>query len=138
MKNLLSLSLLLCSLIWGGCSKDDVPAPSYDADVVIPDEVFRRFCLENYDTDGDGRLPAAEARAVREMYCHDPGIGSMEGIERFTRLEVFDCTYSYGLRGARFERQRKSGVGQLQGLLESVESECFAVRSSAEIELRRV
>ena len=99
MKNLLSLSLLLCSLIWGGCSKDDVPAPSYDADVVIPDEVFRRFCLENYDTDGDGRLSAAEARAVREMYCHDPGIGSMEGIERFTRLEVFDCTYSYGLRG---------------------------------------
>ena len=80
MKNLLSLSLLLCSLIWGGCSKDDVPAPSYDADVVIPDEVFRRFCLENYDTDGDGRLSAAEARAVREMYCHDPGIGSMEGI----------------------------------------------------------
>lgn len=100
MKNLLSLSLLLCSLIWGGCSKDDVPAPSYDADVVIPDEVFRRFCLENYDTDGDGRLSAAEARAVREMYCHDPGIGSMEGIERFTRLEVFDCTYSYGLRGS--------------------------------------
>ena len=99
MKNLLLLSLLLCSLIWGGCSKDDVPAPSYDADVVIPDEVFRRFCLENYDTDGDGRLSAAEARAVREMYCHDPGIGSMEGIERFTRLEVFDCTYSYGLRG---------------------------------------
>ena len=99
MKNLLSLSLLLCSLIWGGCSKDDVPAPSYDADVVIPDEVFRRFCLENYDTDGDGRLSAAEARTVREMYCHDPGIGSMEGIERFTRLEVFDCTYSYGLRG---------------------------------------
>lgn len=49
--------------------------------------------------DGDGRLSAAEARAVREMYCHDPGIGSMEGIERFTRLEVFDCTYSYGLRG---------------------------------------
>ncbi len=71
--------------------------------ISIPDPNFRAFCLQHFDTNGDGMLTADEAAAVKKIAL--PGttvfgvfssadIRSLEGIEYFTALEELSL-FSY-------------------------------------------
>ena len=50
------------------------------------DPDFLRYCLENFDVDGDGILSAREARMVSEIKVDGRLLTSLNGIEHFTRL----------------------------------------------------
>ena len=60
----------------------------------IPDEVFKTFLVEHFDSDGDGAISEIEAKAVTRMKFSTEKISSIEGIEYFTSLEELDCTPS--------------------------------------------
>ncbi len=57
----------------------------------IPDKTFHRYLVKHFDTDGDGRISKAEARAVKGIYCSFDDISSLEGIEYFTELDTLKC-----------------------------------------------
>lgn len=54
--------------------------------VYIPDEEFKAYLVENFDTDRDGEISYAEAAAVTEIDAHGLGIETVEGIHAFTSL----------------------------------------------------
>ncbi len=56
---------------------------------VITDPAFRTYC-EQFDTDGDGILTEAEARAVTLINAPNAGIASLAGIEYFTEITVIN------------------------------------------------
>lgn len=60
----------------------------------IPDVNFSAYLVENFDTDGDGRISRTEATSVTEIVCNDKEIASMEGIKSFTSLRKLDCSYN--------------------------------------------
>ena len=59
----------------------------------VTDSVFKAFLIENFDTNQDGEISYAEARAVKKMNVQEPSgyghpyIESIEGIENFIYLE---------------------------------------------------
>ena len=59
--------------------------------LTFSDKTFERFCIENYDLNGDGRLSRYEAQRVREMACSGLGIASLADLAAFTGLERLDC-----------------------------------------------
>ena len=63
--------------------------------IVIPDEVFRLYLIDNCDTDGDGNISSFEAAAVKAIdvssLATSNHIHSLEGIEYFTGLETLNC-----------------------------------------------
>lgn len=61
----------------------------YDED--FDDTKFRSYCMENFDTDKDGKLSEEEALAVTEIDCSGLGISSLKGINKFKNLEVLRC-----------------------------------------------
>lgn len=61
---------------------------------IIPDPVFNRLILKDYDKNGDGRLSLEEAERINKLnFCTD-SIGSIEGIEYFTNLQNLICNGS--------------------------------------------
>ena len=62
--------------------------------VYIEDSIFEKFLIDNFDTNGNGRLERTEAESVRGIDCNDLGIRSMVGIKAFTALEMLDCSYN--------------------------------------------
>ena len=81
------LSLTAC----GMAERDDEDRKSYDY-LRFTDEQFERYCLEHFDTNGDNRLSRYEAESVRKIDCQGLGIGSLDEIEAFTRLEELNCS----------------------------------------------
>lgn len=72
----------------------------------FPDEVFRNYVSENFDTDGDGALSEEECGAVTEVdvsgilnesEAKDGGVMSLRGIEYFENLASLKCTFNYSL-----------------------------------------
>ena len=62
----------------------------------FPDEGFRAFVLETYDSDGDLRISDAEAKAVNRMRVRKSGgqaIKSLTGIAFFPNLKDLACEY---------------------------------------------
>ena len=57
----------------------------------FPDDNFRSYIIETYDTDKDNILSVDEIEAVSDMIIIDKGIESLAGIEFFTELEVLNC-----------------------------------------------
>lgn len=53
----------------------------------FPDEVFREYIKSNADSDGNGRLTAAERDKVKTINVNGMGIGDLKGIEHFTKLK---------------------------------------------------
>lgn len=47
--------------------------------VYFADEKFKSYCVENFDTDGDGRISKEEAAAITEIDCQEREITSLEG-----------------------------------------------------------
>ena len=60
----------------------------------VPDENFRNYLLENFDSDSDGHITYDEAAQVERIECSDLEIASLEGIKNFTSLKYLDCSYN--------------------------------------------
>ena len=70
---------------------EDTPDNPY---VTIPDEKFRAYLLEHFDTDGDLKLSKEEAAAITELVCEQMDIASLKGIEHMPNLAVLDVSYN--------------------------------------------
>lgn len=69
---------------------------AFDVYSAIADAAFRQFCA-NFDNDHDGKLSLDEAAGVTIIDLHAAGIrdvASLAGIEYFTTLEQFNCSYN--------------------------------------------
>jgi Leucine-rich repeat (LRR) protein len=68
----------------------------YVGDVVgpsdFPDENFRAYVFENFDTDQDGVLSDEECFNVKEITVNTDNIESLQGIEHFTNLSDLTCS----------------------------------------------
>ena len=60
--------------------------------VQFEDENFKAYCVENFDSDGDGKVSYAEAKVVTHIDVCNKGISSLKGIESFTNLTYLDCS----------------------------------------------
>ena len=56
------------------------------------DRVFRNYVSSNFDKDRNGTLSSAELQAVKTIDVHGMGIGSLKGIEFFTKLQTLNCS----------------------------------------------
>jgi len=69
------------------CKKDDS-----NTLVGIRDRSFLDVLILNgYDTDGDGNISLAEARAVLSLNINGQNISDLSGIESFSNLEKLEC-----------------------------------------------
>ncbi|MCD7882898.1 MAG: hypothetical protein LUI87_04200 [Lachnospiraceae bacterium] len=57
----------------------------------FPDDIFRDYIIDNFDTDSDGYLSTDEIDAVTEIEIGGTHMASMEGIEYFTSLQILLC-----------------------------------------------
>lgn len=57
----------------------------------FPDEVFREYVTNNFDTDTNGSLSQAEADAVSEIDVTSLGVNDLTGIENFVNLKILNC-----------------------------------------------
>ena len=57
----------------------------------FPDEVFRTYIKQSFDTDGNNQLNMAELEPVKSISVGSKGITSLQGIEYFTKLEYLYC-----------------------------------------------
>ena len=60
--------------------------------VQFEDENFKSYCVENFDSDGDGEVSYAEAKVVTHIDVYNKGISSLKGIESFTNLTYLNCS----------------------------------------------
>ena len=60
----------------------------------FPDEIFRSYVSDNFDSDGDGGLSAKEIQNVTSINVSFQSISSLKGIEFFTSLTSLDCRYN--------------------------------------------
>lgn len=62
-----------------------------DVEITLPDPAFRRYCLDNFDKNVDGRLTLNEVDTVTVLTVTELNIESLEGIGYFTGLERLTC-----------------------------------------------
>ena len=60
--------------------------------VNFPDEVFRAYVNDYFDTKDDDVLTAEEIAAVEQMIVSNMGIKDLTGVEHFTALTDLDCS----------------------------------------------
>lgn len=60
----------------------------------FPDPVFRDYIAAEIDLNQNGVLDPGEAAEVKELYLSKLDIGSLQGIEYFTDLEILECSYN--------------------------------------------
>ena len=60
----------------------------------FPDDTFRSYVLENFDSNSDGLLSADEINAITNIGVSDYGINSLDGIEVFSNLQNLDCSFN--------------------------------------------
>ena len=73
-----------------------------EAELYIPDTVFKEYLLENCDMNGDGRLTLLDAEEwnkdkyiFKEFLLDKKDIRSLKGIEYFTALKSLKCNENY-------------------------------------------
>ena len=67
----------------------------WTTDVIsFADANFKAYCVENFDTSGDGELTEEEAKAVTAISASMLNISSLVGIEYFSNLETIDVSYN--------------------------------------------
>ncbi len=65
----------------------------YEVKVIsIPDAAFKAYCVENFDTDGDGEISTKEVLAITDVQVASKNISSLSGIESFVSLVTLDCS----------------------------------------------
>ena len=60
--------------------------------ISFADSKFKSYCVENFDSDGDGELTDEEAATVTKIECSSRGLTSLTGIEYFSNLEYIDVS----------------------------------------------
>ena len=66
--------------------------PEEEKEIVpIPDENFKAYLVENFDTDNDGEISETEALVIKDIRCSRMEIASLSGIAYFTNLEILLC-----------------------------------------------
>lgn len=108
MKKLLLILLPLAVVC--GCGEVDLSGENNGDNPYIPDDpkkdpdpepdpepekdIFLQFCIERFDTNGDGVISQYEADQVWEIHCVDMKITKLTDIDRFSNLETLDCSYN--------------------------------------------
>lgn len=59
--------------------------------IEFDDDTFKSYCVDNFDTDGDGEICFSEAAVVQKIKAGSLGIASLEGIQYFTNLTSLIC-----------------------------------------------
>lgn len=83
--------------------------------VEFEDANFKAYCVENFDTDGDGEISFTEAATVINMDFYTDNIKSIEGIRYFTNLQSLKANGSGAIYGA------KGGGGYMTGNYSDIE-----------------
>ena len=65
--------------------------PTSSGAFVISDRVFHEYCLDEFDTDKDGKLSVGEAAAVKTIDVSDLRIRSMIDLTSFPALDTLRC-----------------------------------------------
>lgn len=112
MKRLLTLIVIIVFVILpvvpAVAQKATKPVKVFWDGGTIPDPIFRKYVLDNFDTDRNGRISKAEAEAVREIDVSPKpkpspekyrnkdfeSITSLDGIAYFTNLRRLNCSYT--------------------------------------------
>lgn len=72
---------------------DYVQMVPWTTDVIsFGDPNFKAYCVENFDTSGDGEITAEEAAAAKSINASLLGLTSLVGIEYFNNLESIDVS----------------------------------------------
>ena len=72
-----------------------VPLVPWTTDVIsFGDPLFKAYCVENFDSDGDGEITEDEAKAVTTISASMLNISSLIGIEYFSNLESIDVSFN--------------------------------------------
>jgi len=89
MKKILYLSLAaLMTFTALSCKKNGLDKVD-DVCAKIEDDNFRKYCLENFDLDGDHKISMVEAAAVLHIsFMKETTYESLSGIEYFVNLET--------------------------------------------------
>ena len=91
-------SVLLLTAAFTACHKQESETPelllSGDMEKAFPDPEFRKIVIDRADRDRDGKISLKEAQSLRELSACDSDIESVQGIEYFTNLTSFDCSYN--------------------------------------------
>lgn len=58
----------------------------------FPDEIFRNYVQENFDTDKDTRLSEEECLDVTTIDVTEKGVSDLKGVELFTNLTRLSCS----------------------------------------------
>ncbi len=98
MKKLLLILLPLAVVC--GCGKVELTENKGNDNPYIPDEpnidpeddIFLQFCIEKFDTDGDGTVSQYEADQVKTISCVGMKITKLTDIDKFSNLETLYCS----------------------------------------------
>lgn len=60
--------------------------------VAFEDANFKAYCVENFDTNGDGEISYEEAATVTTIQCNGRFITSLGGIQYFTAMTTLYCS----------------------------------------------
>lgn len=60
----------------------------------VTDVVFKRYLIENYDYNGDGKVTSDEAQMITKIEITGEGITSFAGIEYIPNLREFVCNFN--------------------------------------------
>ena len=77
--------------------------------VPISDSNFKKYLLENFDTDKDGEIFYEEALKIERIEVSTDNIRSLQGIEFFPNLTYLDCSGSWDSSQGKY-------LGQLESL----------------------
>ena len=84
---LLTLAMLLSLLPTTALAASDVALDSTN----FPDDNFRTYIGEKYDTDKNGSLSSTEIAAIKSLDVSDKEIKNLKGIEFFTEMDSLYC-----------------------------------------------
>lgn len=94
-KSLLMLMLLMAvtSLAIVSCTEDESLEEQKIDNVCakMNDAMLKKYCIENYDYNHDGKISLEEAEFVTEIDIYGEGVYSLAGIEYFPNLRILDC-----------------------------------------------
>ena len=98
-----SIIILFSLLMLCACSKEDFDAyqlsngeASYSDSALngsgsAGKNAFKDFCVESFDTDGNGLVSRDEAAVVESIDCSGKDLTSLDGIGAFTSLKTLIC-----------------------------------------------
>jgi hypothetical protein len=73
----------------------------------IPDAVFQKYCVDNFDQDNDGGISVEEAAAATKIECENLDIRSTKGLQWFTNLTELRFGGAKNLTGVNVSKNTK-------------------------------